>query len=56
MKNLFHSQTYTALAVLAIVFITGGASGAEISIALDKLSPQPVEPGQDFVLSCLIRP
>jgi hypothetical protein len=39
------------IAVFAIVFIIGPASAAEINMALDKLSPQPVEPGQDFVLS-----
>ncbi len=39
------------IVLFAIVFIIGPASAAEINMALDKLSPQPVEPGQDFVLS-----
>jgi hypothetical protein len=39
------------IAVFTIVFIIGPASAAEIKMALDKLSPQPVEPGQDFVVS-----
>ncbi len=51
MKNTFHIKTYVAVAALALVFIIGNANAAEISIVLDKLSPQPAEPGQDFVLS-----
>jgi hypothetical protein len=51
MKNIFHVKTTTVIVALAIVFIIGPANAAEINIALDKLSPQPVEPGQDFVLS-----
>ncbi len=51
MKNLFQVKTSTVVAALAIVFIIGPANAAEINIGLDKLSPQPVEPGQDFVLS-----
>ncbi len=37
-------------AVFAIAFLITPAN-AEIEIVLDKLSPQPVEPGQDLVLS-----
>ncbi len=51
MKNIFHIKTSTAIAALAVVLIIGTANAAEISIGLDKLSPQPVEPGQDFVMS-----
>lgn len=51
MKNIFHVKIATVIAVLAVVFIIGPANAAEINIALDKLSPQPAEPGQDFVLS-----
>ncbi len=51
MKNIFHVKIATVIVALAIVFIIGPANAAEINIALDKLSPQPVEPGQDFVLS-----
>lgn len=38
------------IALFALAFIITPAS-AELEIALDKLSPQPVEPGQDLVLS-----
>lgn len=38
------------IAVFALAFIIAPAS-AELEIVLDKLSPQPVEPGQDLVLS-----
>ncbi len=51
MKNLFNIKTYAAIAALALFFMIGTANASEISIALDKLSPQPAEPGQDFVLS-----
>ncbi len=36
--------------ILAFAFIITPAN-AELEIALDKLSPVPVEPGQDLVLS-----
>ncbi len=38
------------IAILAFAFIITPAN-AELEIVLDKLSPQPVEPGQDLVLS-----
>ncbi len=38
------------IAIFALVLIITPAS-AELEIVLDKLSPQPVEPGQDLVLS-----
>ncbi|MBU3966540.1 MAG: COG1361 S-layer family protein [Euryarchaeota archaeon] len=38
------------IAILALAFIIAPAS-AELELVLDKLSPQPVEPGQDLVLS-----
>ncbi len=38
------------IAVFALAFIITPAN-AELEIVLDKLSPQPVEPGQDLVLS-----
>lgn len=43
-KSLF------VVAALAIIFLTAPAH-AELEIVLDKLSPQPVEPGQDLLLS-----
>ncbi len=39
------------IAAFAIFFLIASASAAEINIVTDKLSPQPVEPGQDFVMS-----
>ncbi len=51
MKNIFYVKTYNVIAAFLIIFIIGTANAAEITIALDKLSPQPAEPGQDFVLS-----
>ncbi len=39
------------VAAFVIVFITAPGSATELGIVVDKLSPQPVEPGQDFVLS-----
>lgn len=39
------------IAVFATVFMIANANAAEINIVPDKLSPQPVEPGQDFVMS-----
>lgn len=51
MKNIFNVKTSTVILAFAIVFIIGPANAAEINIVLDKLSPQPTEPGQDFVLS-----
>ena len=38
------------IAVFALALIITPAS-AELELVLDKLSPQPVEPGQDLVLS-----
>ncbi len=43
--------SFIIFAILAIAFITFPTDAAEIKIVLDKLSPQPVEQGQDFVLS-----
>ncbi|NJD54507.1 MAG: hypothetical protein FIB07_16800 [Candidatus Methanoperedens sp.] len=51
MNNIYHVRGFIAIVAFAMVFITGSTSAAEINIGLDKLSPQPVEPGQDFVLS-----
>lgn len=48
MKNMFHVKTFTVIVAFALVFIIGHANAAEINIGLEKLSPQPVEPGQDF--------
>ncbi|NJD54107.1 MAG: hypothetical protein FIB07_14725 [Candidatus Methanoperedens sp.] len=41
---------YVIAATLAIIFIINPVN-AELEVVLDSLSPQPVEPGQDFVLS-----
>ncbi|HEY9206326.1 MAG TPA: COG1361 S-layer family protein [Candidatus Methanoperedens sp.] len=47
--NKFLSKIIMA-AALMLVFITLPAN-AELEIVLDSISPQPVEPGQDFLLS-----
>ncbi len=44
-------KTSIIAAAFVIVFIIAPASATELGIVVDKLSPQPVEPGQDFVLS-----
>lgn len=51
MSNIYHVQTSIIFAAVAILFLIAPANATELGIVLDKLSPQPVEPGQDFVLS-----
>ncbi len=50
MSNIYHVRTSIVFAVVAILFLIAPAN-AELEIVLDKLSPQPVEPGQDLVMS-----
>ncbi len=51
MSNISHSRTSIVFVAVAILFLIAPANATELGIVLDKLSPQPVEPGQDFVLS-----
>ncbi|CAG0999912.1 hypothetical protein METP2_03184 [Methanosarcinales archaeon] len=48
-KSIFNIKYVIAAALAFILIIT--PVNAELGIVLDSLSPQPVEPGQDFVLS-----
>jgi len=50
MSNISHVSTSIVFAAVAILFLIAPAN-AELKIVLEKLSPQPVEPGQDLTLS-----
>ncbi len=51
MRNLGITKKSIIIAVITTVFMITHARAAEINIVQDELSPQPVEPGQDFVMS-----
>lgn len=50
MSNTSHFKTSIIFSVVAIMLLIAPAN-AEIDIILDKLSPQPVEPGQDLIMA-----
>ncbi|TRZ88802.1 MAG: hypothetical protein D4R88_06950 [Methanosarcinales archaeon] len=52
MSNISHVSTSIVFAAVAILFLIVPAN-AEFVIVLEKLSPQPVEPGQDLTLSVM---
>lgn len=51
MSNIYHVRTSILFAIVAILFLIAPTNATELGIVLDKLSPQPVEPGQDLVMS-----
>lgn len=51
MSIISHSRTAIIFAAMAILLLIAPANATELGIVLDKLSPQPVEPGQDLVMS-----
>lgn len=51
LRQLNKSVKIPIIVAAFIFFITIPTDATELGIVLDKLSPQPVEPGQDFVLS-----
>jgi hypothetical protein len=53
MSNISHVRTSIVFAAIAILFLIIPAN-AEFDIVLEKLSPQPVEPGQDLTLSVML--
>jgi hypothetical protein len=50
MSNTSHFKTSIIFTVVAIMLLIAPAN-AELDIILDKLSPQPVEPGQDITMA-----
>jgi len=50
---IYYVKTSILLAAIAILFLIVPAN-AEFDIVLEKLSPQPVEPGQDLTLSVML--
>lgn len=49
-KNIQKSIILTVLILLLII----APAGAELDVVLEKLSPQPVEPGQDLLMSVML--
>ena len=50
MSDTSHFKTSIIFTVVAIMLLIAPAN-AELDIILDKLSPQPVEPGQDLTMA-----